>query len=1315
MKFFKLYSVLILSILFTSSLFSANGDGGRDFEVIKHSVVRGDVIFIGNTVLCPKNNDGTCQDTAAQNDDVDLQTITDSSADLDIPVSDYDIKWAGIFWMGVAPEATTEATAITNFNAASAKTLTITTPDNVNHTPTWTADSKHDTYTKQNGRWFLTYQSYTEITDIVKSGGEGTYKINNLFTDTGATSNPDGNFGAWMIAVIYHDNDKSSTIAKRDISVFNGFKAILDGNGVPDTDFEISGFYTPRSENVNATMSIFTAEGDAAFSGDQLLIRAHNNPDTTDFTNIIYEGGNSNNVFVSGISLPDGYPGSLTRSPSLQYNYAIDLHSIEIGDSTDNPNTSQKIIGNTEDGLDVKIKTNSDSFYASTVVVSTEVYEPQFCYDYSYKQDNNEFTEDNNGNNNPYIKGSNLTTGTPVEVKIFIKNLIDSDLSISDLTFNVRDINTSQATYIRDTTRVANVGQTVATAKDDADWPLVVSDTNISNIPFNNMESQDYAYFYYKINPLTTSLDMPIDIVGNYKLVIDASTSLDYELELGARVDLCQNTLHSYEPANGIFNIVHNEYYNNTDSFYNLPTQIVNRAADTKVIALDYPSSPDTLKSISTLVAVEIINNSGFHYTDASCSEIESKINDKVWLMINGTSVDMNSTAFGGSFYSKATENAAFRVSYNTDEDGGLQLLECSDDNLDISSSDCNSAYKLKNFTSYSGEKCLSGSIPTVPSACGSNGGGNGNSGMDLAEVEECMECIYGRNTKFVCSRDNFSIRPEAFMIKIQDQNQTNSASILPILTNVSGVTTPDPSTDINHLASGYQYSLAITATDHISNNPSSGYRKSFLSSSSDTIEYQWTPGATTITGCNDITSKPLSHTLNEGFLETNSSMPEVGIYKLHVEDVTWTSVDSNASQMTHHVSPYFDGYLDCTPNISNTKLYGGVTQSLKNGCNISSNHDASYGGASNIKYRDYNLKFHPYRFRMDPTIIPSHGQDNNEVFNTNTFIYMTDMDQDEEMSFHLNGPIIAEGEDNSTLSNFVDECFAEPVSLSIDKTLAASTLNNYRYMFKNTDLSANDKNGSMNISINTIDLATDDFNKSNNGVVNTNLNLNFDRNTTDVQNPETLTFSKYSTKCTTSANCTMLANLGSRESYGELDLNQTIKHYYGRTHATRQRYSVDTDAPYTANLHYEVYCFENVNGNDCNKSLLQQGLPSKRSDDIRWFINESHTPSGGNAGTVTERTLTNVTATATTGGIVQDFANLTYDHTSGTDYYPYKTTMENNASGWLIYNKNDPTSTRNNFSVEFDVPGTGWSGAHETNTTTKDAPAVKTNRRSMW
>jgi hypothetical protein len=70
----------------------------------------------------------------------------------------------------------------------------------------------------------------------------------------------------------------------------------------------------------------------------------------------------------------------------------------------------------------------------------------------------------------------------------------------------------------------------------------------------------------------------------------------------------------------------------------------------------------------------------------------------------------------------------------------------------------------------------------------------------------------------------------------------------------------------------------------------------------------------------------------------------------------------------------------------------------------------------------------------------------------------------------------------------------------------------------------------------------------------------------------------------------------------------------YGRTHATRQRFE---DNNGTVNIYYEAYCYAtDTDGVGCDKTLLPNGVSSKRTDDIRWFINYQHAASlSGDAG----------------------------------------------------------------------------------------------------
>jgi hypothetical protein len=364
------------------------------------------------------------------------------------------------------------------------------------------------------------------------------------------------------------------------------------------------------------------------------------------------------------------------------------------------------------------------------------------------------------------------------------------------------------------------------------------------------------------------------------------------------------------------------------------------------------------------------------------------------------------------------------------------------------------------------------------------------------------------------------------------------------------------------------------------------------------------------------------------------------------------------------------------------------------------------------------------------PALLVSYGENNNTVFNANSSIYMADVSTDDAMALHIRGNIFALGEDNSTLSNFVEDCYAQPIDLTINKSAISGAVA-YQSSFNTFD-----EFGVTNlVSATTVPWVKDmnntlqsvwqtpvtSFDKTMLGSIQINQNLNFDRNVTLVMNPEELTFSTFDANCTNQVNCTFSADLTTKTTNGYRDLNRTdipntrmtLKHYYGRTHASKQRYQGNAG---NANIYFEIYCFGTVGGNVCQKALLPNGINSKRINDIRWSMNEEHNiTNDGSVSIVLQKGGANAVADkvdATDNPLGNpSITTLGYDGSSG---YPYKTTMQNGASPWLIYNESDPTATRNEFQVEFDSVS-GWSGAHETNTTTINNLGTSTNRRVIW
>lgn len=350
----------------------------------------------------------------------------------------------------------------------------------------------------------------------------------------------------------------------------------------------------------------------------------------------------------------------------------------------------------------------------------------------------------------------------------------------------------------------------------------------------------------------------------------------------------------------------------------------------------------------------------------------------------------------------------------------------------------------------------------------------------------------------------------------------------------------------------------------------------------------------------------------------------------------------------------------------------------------------------------DKNVTFIPHHFNFsDINITNNDGA-------SSKFTYISDLNNSAPSTFGMSARIqtkvIAQNEINQTTRNFRSGSayYENPVAVyssivhvpqgDANSTIIATALLGFGTL--------TDENGTKTVA----------WNENNLSKV---LRFNFARDVNNSLNP----FMVHASDVNLSAdsNYTQLsifgydttANILGEES-GLGDGNATF--VYGRTHAQRHRFQ---DANGTASINYEVFCnATDTNGVDCNKTLLPNGADSNSTDDPRWFRNTQHNAiNDGVVGTVVQKGGTGIVTAGTPTMLNPSTTRLRYNGSRG---YPYKTTMENNASSWLIYNKYNANDTTNEFEVEFEGQG-NWAGKHETNTTTKSDGATKTNRRTMW
>ncbi len=1285
----------------------SGNSGDRDFELRYQANIRGDVKSIGNTILCKLNTSGQCVNSNTYNNYINLQKAPTSSATLILPTG-AKVVYARIYWQG-REAATRNQTNWSSTDKENAKKIELK-KDSGSYTQL-TADIADFSSTKSNN-WVNVYSASADASSVVT--GAGTYDINttDFETNTGETSSSRpsdglGNYGAWMLVVVYLDPNTDIT---KNVSIFDGYKQVSENSD--SVDVNVSGFLTPKSNDVNSKLYVFAGEGDKYISGDHLKMAGERY--NTTLTNI---APTQNNAFDSRIDV------TAPRDPNLTNNNGIDIQQYNVG------TTGKNIITNSETGAKFQFTSTQDTYFPSVIAFSTQLYAPRLCYDYTYGQNGQFITA-------PSIKPP-LLEGTfdkskPINIKLYFKNLENSDISIKNLKINIDPIDISLAKYSPESVYVTPPNQNISHVSDNS---LDINDTGsyVNNIPIGNMGSLDYFYMQYSLDANQTTINaMPINATLNYDLHVDINgvdTNLGIIQTKIQEMNPCQSNSY-YQPVPGRFNVVQDGEQKSADPYYyfNLPTQVVGRVGNFKVESMD-PSNLNESKGIDGAVAVEMVNVSGFHYATATCTDENATIlsSKKVWTIFDNNStflVDLNKQDMrNASFFDKAAQNVAFRLSYNaTDENGSLVH------SYKITSGPHAGNYRIDNFTELAkGLEKYNANLPeneqnkcvepvevgnhtytTLPEACGNAGA---NNGISKEQLIICNECVYGVNTKVMCSRDNFAIRPEAYSFKFVDYNHSNPSQINPLNdNNGTAIKTVN-------LAAGYNYKVEINATNHLDNNATPGYTTNGVDAN---MTWQG-PGSLYCNNENNFTITPL---FNNGISDTNKTWDNVGKYKLHVIDTHWTAVDSNNSYMQHHITPYFSSGFDC---IQNSNIVQKENNSSLNGCNISSDHNNT---DYNISYRDMFFIYHPYKFDLS-NISLTVGLKHIPV-TTNSFAYMADINKssDENMSYHLDGKITALGEDNAPLTNFVNKCYAVPLDINIstsNRDLNDSNGNHvdYRVRFHDINLS-NDVNTTLDINVtdsnttsHTIDLLIQTeqntttgrgyFSKDLNGTMKTRLNMNYTRKKDITVNPKSLTFMKYQVNCTNAeSNCTFSADLdNNKTTKGSKTLDKNATFYYGRVHAPD--YSSNSNTINNAKIYYEAYC------KDCNKSAFPS-LSKESVDGIYWYINKDHNSS--NSGQIfgypssLTATPTGKISISSVGNVSHGIENKTITYNGST--YPYKERIDINASKWLVFNPFDETAKYNSFNVEFYGVG-GWSGIGDINQTVDLNISTKKSKRIEW
>lgn len=1296
-------ALLLLTVCMSLHAYTVNDltTSDQDFSRIYNVKTFGSSLAIGNTVLCPKDLSGVCIESTSSNSSLNLQYITHSEANLSIPYENFKVLKAYLFWQGRALESTSSATATTNFNNALASTIKLKLPGASTFTTiTLGTSDRLDKYLySSNGYYMYTYGTYTDITSIINANNpQGLYTITDLYTQTGNSADGLGYFGAWSMVFVVEDLSQHAPV--RDISVYNGYKVI---NSTSKATINIDGFLTPRDEekDVNAELTLFAGEGDISITGDQLKLKEGTATALTpdgDFENITYSGGSTNNVFASNIS------GTFYRNPSLTNNNAIDLHTIEVGKN----DSGYDIIGHNVSQAAIRLTSTQDAYFASMAIFSVELYAPQFCYDYAYSQNGNYFTEDNNGSFDPYISGQ-VASGNNVEVTLYVRNQ-ESDLVANNAYLHVLDINTTQASIASSGFQKTNAGAILyyTTTPNSA----TSSDFNLSLAA--SMAPNQGVYAKFMLDPVNVlDLNVSLNAYFEYDFTVNGSTIHLPMRKLTRDIPLCAVGAYNYVPEWGIFNALDSALNLNSDGTlksnlkYNLFTQVAKRPFSVEIVGFD-AQNLDEVKAMQNFISIELIDAGGFHDLQAACSDYSASSSKKVWMAfinpndptqpVTHRTFDKNyiqaaidagltNVTTPEEFYEQVHENTAFRIWYQEIKDQDGNILNPTFGEFQDEPRVAMDFPAIVQAYSCSDEKL------NVAVECGSND----SKGVTLDFYKRCMECIFGSTAMPLCSRDNFAVRPESFAIAISDYDHTST------------VTTTQAVPKNAQLAAGYAYRFDINATSHTHHAATPGYTLGFYQAnkSDRNITFNWTPQTSGL-NCNDANSSTPEFFMNNGAITNQTrAHTNVGRYTLSMVDSSFTKADQNP---THHTGDYFLSGSDCLMGASMVPSSTTAINNTNIGCNVASSHtNADYPALST---QDYNLTFVPFKLNIED-LAPTIGITQSPLTNTAS-LYMSDLATSTQMALHYAGTLRVVGEDNATLTNFTQGCYATDVRLHLDHNATVGTTPTFRVRYDDANTSHTLLNNITPASTPLATIPASYFTKANAGTLPMQLHLNFDRNRTQAVPMQRLHFGDMNSSCVTATQCQSYANLNT--TYQPVDTIHTdsnVTFMYGRLHAPRYRIE---GAQSNINLYYEVFCDAD---SSCTNGSLGVALGTESLDDVNWYVNPAHTSEAlfGSIISLSGQTHTAVTTFGNTAADVNftqgvKTTQVVYDQTLG---FPFKSKILLNTQPWLVYHRFDANATTNSMMLEFFNNNAGWSGTSKTSSNVDEKASKTTNRRINW
>jgi len=1216
--------------------------GYTDFALVNPPNTRniiGNFISTGNTVQCVTDKlgdanesnsfNGACTNNPTINNnnrmtryiDIDgnvtakgQSTWNSSSSTFTLPAN-YDqqgglgIAWAALFWQGsinnksffkqrrAYPTGGTYAykeittNEIIDLGTSGANEILVQIDGALSYTPIESDTFYNDLIHTVGGTNFGGYYAaYANITTLLQSynlaAGNHTFTVANIISNEGR-EHIVGNYAGWTLVIIYKEDVANGK--PRNISIYNGYQAIGNGgtSSVSSKEITISGFKLPKAGDVNASISAFVGEGEKIYGGSPLVYDTMIVKDLNG-TSFSIPTADPNNIFdatLAGVTRAIGNDNNINNTNGIDVD-AYDISSAMTTMRDHDTNVSSLIIGIAS--LDTNLADGDDSDYvtASMLAFSAELYKPQICYDYTLDLDGYILESSDNE-----IKTTFGDQGTPLTTRVSIKSE-EGDFVLRDVNISYSIVNTAQVKYVTDSVAIApngiysyipagTTGLNQAYNQTMNGFGLYIGEgANSVPGPGGSIDAFETRYIRFDGNLETPDIDTKFDLSMNYLINYGSGDlALTHSFD---QTQLCDGT-GIYNPARGIFNVTSHQADDGTGMDYNLFTQIAQR--DFRVKVFSYDTDYTTLIDVDNSVEIEMFNAGNFERDiNVSCYNPDGNITSPIFVNFENESMK----SIPNIRYDGAIRNTGFRIWYLLKPDGSTAENNCTSRTTPANCfNDLYSAeYPADTFCN---TECQPANTQCYP----------------------CLRKYYG---KPICSRDNFSVRPEAFVTAVIDSQQdvdTSAATQIPLANSKS----PTPL----NLVAGYAYRFDINATTYLGDTGTRGYHQYFnQSQNANYAKMDWHPGTNTVTGCNDINEHNISTLLFNGSSVSGTNaqveiVTQVGQYEFKLRDENWTAVDWLDTLTTHHSASGFDGGDDCT-------LDGVVTiknNGLKQGCYVDSIHTHPDGLGS---YQELVTRYYPDRFNLSGLSIGAGPTLARNFVYVNTLDGNYPLSGDEDMSYNIVGSVAAVGYNDESLTNFVRDCYAENVNLSLTYTFLgadAAAIQPFTYDLENRDTIQNIQTSKIqntlanavalgSPAIATITQNASQFIKEMNGSLYVDLGFNFNKNNSVPNNPRRIQFTEFNTSYAIQPAALSVDGLTTPhriENNTTIDIaNNIINFYYAKIRPSQTFYDDITGMTVTTPISVSIYC------DPVLTNCPLRGIPlASRTNEFNWWTATQH------------------------------------------------------------------------------------------------------------